>query len=289
MRNTGRLQKSIAAVSGNRQVILACVFFGLMAATRTNAEIITVGDQQATATVAMADIDHSTWDALLQKYVNERGMVNYSALKSSAADMQSLEAYLNHLSSAKVEPASAANRNAQLAFWINSYNAVTLHGMLREYPTKSIKDHASRFGGYNIWKHYQLFVDGKPYSLDDMEHKILRKMDEPRIHFAVVCASISCPRLLNRAYVPDKLEEQLQLNTRDFFAQPGNFRYDVGKRRAYLSSIMKWYGTDFAPTAVTQLKKLVEYLPDAAAQQAVTSGKFKVSYQKYDWGINEAK
>ena len=113
-----------ADINKNRHVIAACMLFGMMAGTRASAQAIQVGDPQPAAAVSMADIDHSTWDALLQKYVNQRGMVKYAALKSNAADMQVLDSYLKHLSSARVEPATAANRNDQLAFWINSYKAI---------------------------------------------------------------------------------------------------------------------------------------------------------------------
>ena len=198
-------------------------------ACQADAKVIYVGQQQTSQSLAMSEVDHTTWNRLLQKYVNRRGLVDYAAWKSHESDLQSLSGYLDHLSAARVEPISSTNRSAQLAFWINAYNAVTVHGILREYPTDSIKDHVSRFGGYSIWKHYQLYVNGNPYSLDDMEHKVLRKMDEPRIHFAVVCASISCPRLLNEAYLPQSLEQQLAENTHDFFSQSGNFRYDAGK------------------------------------------------------------
>jgi len=249
------------------------------------AEVIIVGKQNARPALALDQIDHSTWDTLLQKYVDLRGNVNYRAWHASSGDRKSLDAYLDHLSSGSAE--ASASREGKLAFWINAYNAVTVRGILREYPTTSIKNHVSNFGGFNIWKHFKLYVGGQAYSLNDMEHNILRKMNEPRIHMAIVCASKSCPRLLNRAFSVATLESQLQENTRYFLAQPGNFRYDASKNRVYLSSIFKWYGTDFAPTPQGQLKKLVTSLPDAASRRAAQSGDFRVTYQKYDWGLNE--
>jgi hypothetical protein len=106
---------------------------------------------------------------------------------------------------------------------INAYNAVTVRGILREYPTSSIQNHAAKWLGYNIRKDLLLLVGGQPYSLDQIEHEILRKLDEPRIHFAIVCASRSWPRLGNRAYTAADLENQLDFNTQAFFADPGNF------------------------------------------------------------------
>ena len=116
-----------------------------------------------------------------------------------------------------------AKRESQLAFWINAYNAVTIRGILREYPTTSIRSHTPRLFGYHIWKDLKLYVGGKPYSLDQIEYEVLRQMDEPRIHFATVCASISYPNLLNEAYVPGELEIQLAANAKDFFRASRTF------------------------------------------------------------------
>ncbi len=267
-----------------RDILASSAFTFACLAGISNAQVVTVGRPSSSQAISMDRIDHTSFDKLLQKYVDVRGDVNYKAWRSDTASMTALDDYLNHLASASVS--APASRESKLSFWINAYNAVTLRGILREYPTTSIKNHVSNLGGYNIWKHFKLVVDGKPYSLDDMEHAVLRKMDEPRIHFAVVCASKSCPRLLNRAFTAATLEKQLAENARYFFSLPTNFRYDATKNRVYLSSILKWYGTDFAATPTKQLQRLAQYLP-AGAQSAIAQGRFKVTYQKYDWGINE--
>ena len=147
--------------------------------------------RQTTGTVSLDDIDHSEWDQLLRKYVDDNGMVNYRAWHASQTDRRKLSQYLNQLSTAS--SGASSSRDGKLAFWINAYNAVTVHGILREYPTSSIRNHTAKLYGYNIWKDLKLQVDGSAYSLDDIEHKLLRKMGEPRIHFAIVCASIGCP------------------------------------------------------------------------------------------------
>ena len=159
-------------------------------------------------------MNHGPWDGLLKAYVNAQGEVNYAAWHRSPQAIAQLDAYLAHLSMA--EPSLKASREATFAFWVNAYNAVTIKGILREYPTTSIKKHTPVIG-YNIWKHLLLQVGDQQISLNDMEHKVLRKMGDPRIHFAIVCASISCPRLLNEAYQPKTLEEQLTRNTQQFF------------------------------------------------------------------------
>ena len=125
------------------------------------------------------------------------GMVNYAAWRGTDTDRKSLQNYLVRLSQAS--PAVKASRAGQLAFWINAYNATTIEGILQVYPTSSIRNHTAKVAGYNLWKDLPLLVGGKPHSLDAMEHQILRKMGEPRIHFAIVCASVGCPRLMNEA------------------------------------------------------------------------------------------
>lgn len=232
--------------------------------------------------ISMDDIDHSPWDALLKKRVDKNGLVNYRAIKGSRAELLALDNYLKHLSTANVR--EKCTREAKLAFWINAYNAVTVHGILREYPTTSIRNHTAKLG-YNVWKDLKLFVGGQPYSLDDMEHKVLRKMNEPRIHFAVVCASIGCPRLLNSAYMPKKVNEQLDLNAKDFFSRPQNFRHRGSEFQ--LSSILDWYGKDFGATSTTQLKRISEWLPTDAARRAAATGRGKISFLEYSWKLNQ--
>jgi len=246
-----------------------------------------VGTQEFTRGRSIDAIDHNTYDALLQKYVDDNGDVNYTAWKASAQDVRRLDAYLNHLSSA--DPSAKSSRRAQLAYWINAYNAVTLKGILREYPTSSIRKHTSKVFGYNIWHDLLLYSGGKAYSLDTIEHKILRPAGEPRIHFAVVCASRSCPKLLNRAYTAESLESQLVKNTRDFFANPDNFRYDMSAGRMSLSAILKWFAEDFGDTQTAQLRTIAPYLPTETARRAARSGSVSISYLDYDWGLNDQK
>lgn len=234
--------------------------------------------------VSIDQIDHASYDQLLQKYVNDDGMVAYKAWHGNATDRKQLKDYLAHLSQAS--PKKPASREAKLAYWMNAYNAVTIEGILRVYPTSSIRNHTAKVWGYNIWKNLLLHVGEQKFSLEDIEHKVLRKMDEPRIHFAIVCASIGCPRLLNRAYVADSVEEQLATNTKDFFSRSQNLKM-TGNTLA-LSKIVDWYGTDFAPSPEQQVQKLVKYFPEST-QQVVSKGNFRVSYQSYDWDLNEQK
>ncbi|CAN5857670.1 DUF547 domain-containing protein [soil metagenome] len=231
------------------------------------------------------EVVHSDFDALLQRYVDANGQVDYARWKATPADVQALEAYLNRLSC--VNRRSPARRAAQFAYWINAYNALTLHGILREYPTSSIRNHTARFGGYNVWKDLLLWVDGQQYSLDDIEHAILRKMEEPRIHLALVCASKGCPPLWNRAYTADGLDTQLTANGQRFFASPANFRADSRARTVAISKLFEWYGTDFAPTPAGQLRALGPMLP--AGSDWTWGPDVRVRYLNYDWSLNDQR
>ena len=237
--------------------------------------------------VSMDKIDHSAWDKLLRKYVDNNGMVNYRGWHASASDRQQLGSYLSTLSTASRKLPSTPE--AKKAFWINAYNAVTVSGILQVYPTSSIRNHTAKLFGYNIWNDYQLYVDGEAFALESMEHKILRKMSDPRIHFAIVCASVGCPRLLNQAYVPERLDEQLDINAKDFFSRSQNFKYDVSKKQFELSSILSWFGEDFGSDQKTQLRRIAPWLPTPEAKQAAEQGNVSVSFQDYNWNLNEQK
>lgn len=230
----------------------------------------------------MQEVQHESWDGLLKKYVDEAGMVDYKSWQASPADSRALDSYLEILSTAQIE---GAEPKVALAFWINAYNAVTVKGILREYPTSSIRNHTARVVGYNIWHDLKLSVDGQDFSLDQIEHQVLRTMGEPRIHFAIVCASIGCPRLLSEAYVPEELDEQLERNTREFFAQPTKFGVDIQSRKVQLSPILKWFGEDFGDSETERLEFIAQYAPEAA-QPLLQSGKANVSYLDYDWDLN---
>ncbi|MBC8356747.1 MAG: DUF547 domain-containing protein [Planctomycetes bacterium] len=258
----------------------------LISGTATAGAKVTVGrNVAASERISIDQIDHSHWNVLLKKYVDQAGNVNYTAWKHSRQDEQQLDAYLAQLSHA--DSRKRASREAILAFWINAYNAVTIKGILREYPTTSIRNHTARVFGYNIWKDLLLVVGGEAYYLEQIEHEILRKMNEPRIHFAIVCASTSCPKLRNEAYLGQTLDEQLADNARDFFAKSGNFRYDPSSRRFHVSSILSWFAEDFGKDQAAQLRAIAPHLPTPATQQAARTNAVRISYLDYDWGLND--
>jgi hypothetical protein len=273
----------------NRRQLLLAAFVLATSSCRTSKEAeagqkVIVGRQvPSNQHVSMDKIDHALWDGLLRKYVDAAGRVDYSAWKSASQDVLALDNYLRGLSRADAN--IRTSREGRLAFWINAYNAVTIRGILREYPTSSIRNHTARLYGYNIWHDLLLVVGQSKISLYDIEHEVLRKSDEPRIHFAIVCASHSCPRLRNEAYTSLKLERQITASTQEFFADPDIFRYVDGT--FYLSPILKWYSDDFGHDRGDLLRYIAPYLPDRTAQQAAASGAGRVSYLGYDWGLND--
>jgi hypothetical protein len=264
-------------------VVVATLAISQLVSARAKVQV--GGPCAATDRPSLAAVDHGALDALLQKYVDDRSLVAYAKWKGNADDVQALDQYLTRMGC--VDLGKSAAKTAQLAYWINVYNALTIHGILREYPTTSIRNHTAKLGGYNIWKDLLLWVDGKNYSLDDIEHKILRKMGEPRIHVAIVCASIGCPPLANRAYTAKDLDCQLAANARRFFARPVNFRADERSQTVYVSELLKWYGTDFAPTPAEQMKALRPYFPSSETLSWIEETGVTVEYLDYNWGLND--
>lgn len=243
--------------------------------------------QRVAGRVSFDQVNHKPWDSLLNKYVDKDGYVDYHAWRSSTSDGRLLGSYMTSLSQA--DPQAQSSKEAKLAFWINAYNAVTVYGILREYPTTSIRNHTAKLVGYNIWKDLQLFVGGRPHSLEAIEHQILRKMGEPRIHFAIVCASIGCPRLLNQAYTAAGVQNQLELNAKDFFSRQQNFQFDERSQRFQMSAIMSWFGDDFGPNQPAQLRMIARWLPTQGAQAAAQRGAGSVSFFKYNWNLNDRR
>jgi hypothetical protein len=212
---------------------------------------------------------HDSWNILVKEYVQKNGNVDYEGFKGKEAELKKYLAYL-----AGFDPSASWSQNEKLAYYINLYNAGTVALILEYYPVESIKD-ISRPWGQNRIK-----VGEKTLSLGDIEHKILRKMNEPRIHFAINCASYSCPKLLNEAYTPDKMEMQLQAATFNFINDRSKNR--ITENSLELSAIFKWYKSDF-----TEKRSLITYL-QPYTKISINKGA-KISYLSYDWRLNEGK
>ena len=212
---------------------------------------------------------HNVWDELLQKYVDNSGNVDYKSFRNGAAK---LNAYLDAL--AKNSPTTAWSKNEKLAYYINLYNAATVKLILDNYPTNSIKD-IKKPWGKDIVK-----VGNDLVSLGYIEHKVLRKMDEPRIHFAINCASYSCPKLINEAFTASAMERQLEAATKGFINDPTRNQFNANE--AKLSEIFKWYKGDFTDNGT-----LLEYINGYLSTPLAVATKIK--YLPYNWSLNEKK
>lgn len=220
-------------------------------------------------------INHQTWNDLLKKHVNEKGNVNY---KGFVNDTALLNHYLNHLTQNK--PTEKWSKNAQLAYWINVYNAFTVKLIVDHYPVASIKDIKKGIPFIStVWDIKFIEFDDETIDLNKVEHGILRKQfEEPRIHFAINCASFSCPRLLNEAYTAEKLEDQLNFMTKDFLNDLKRNR--ITENEVQLSKIFNWFKGDFIKNS-TLIEFLNEYAPIKIAENA------NISYLDYSWQLNE--
>ena len=224
---------------------------------------------------------HNIFTDILQKYVTD-GLVNYKAL----AQDQEFETYLNQLSN--TDPSKLSEKE-ELAFWINTYNAFTIKVILDYYPVKSIND--IKFGEKSIWDENFISINKKKYSLNEIEHKILRvKFNEPRIHFAIVCASISCPELQNESYEADNLDKQLQEQTVKFLRDKKRNSFDLKNKKANISKIFEWFGEDFGKTDKNILTYISKFLSEDVRKDINQNiNKWTISYKKYDWNLNEIK
>ena len=234
----------------------------------------------ATIIVAQSGISHKPFDELLQKYVDENGLVNYKGLSSERPKLRS---YLTSLE--KNEPSDGWTDDEQLTYWINAYNAFTLELILEHYPVKSIKDIGSKVKIPFVntpWDIKFINIGDEEYDLNNIEHGIIRKkFDEPRIHFALVCAAISCPKLQNTAYLPETLDSQLTKAAKDFMGDPSKNEIKSSSK-ANLSKLFSWYGGDF-----TRKMSLVDYINQYS--ETKLDKRARLNYMEYDWALNEQK
>lgn len=224
----------------------------------------------STTANSAVNLDHSAWTELLQKHVNSNGDVAYKAFKK---DREQLDEYLNMLS--KNKPTKAWSVQEQLAYYINLYNAHTVALILDNYPLKSIKDIDSP------WAKAIVPVGNKELSLGGIENSILRKMNEARIHFAINCASISCPKLLNQAYTAAKIDEQLDKVTREFINSDKN---EISENSAKLSSVFDWYKIDFVTEESNSIREYINQYSETKINRGT-----KISFKDYNWNLNEQK
>ncbi len=244
--------------------------------------IILFGLLSLRLTAAEFDHTHSNLTEVLKLHVKD-ARVDYAGLKAKPAG---LNRYLDQLAAVSRVEFDAWRGPRRIAFLCNAYNAWTLRLIIDHYPVKSIKDIGGLFSG--PWDQAIVRLFGETITLDTLEHKILRKeFDEPRIHFALVCAAKGCPRLRNEAYVNTRLDEQLTDQAKRFLAASDQNRVDADAHMVYLSPIFKWYGGDFEKKSGSVLAALKPYWPESSSSVALEKGSFKIRYTDYDWSLNE--
>ena len=212
-------------------------------------------------------INHTTWNQLLKKHVSDQGKVDYLGFKK---DLTDLNAYLDWLSNSK--PSEIWSKDQLMAFWINAYNALTIKLIVDRYPISSIKDI------YSPWNIKVITIANKTLSLNNIEHDILRKMGDPRIHFGIVCASISCPKLQNEAFNTQNTNRLLNKASKEFLAD--STKNELTTDAAELSKIFKWFAKDFK-----QEGSLIDFLNKFADIRIASNA--TISFKDYNWGLNE--
>lgn len=213
----------------------------------------------------------SIFNSLLQEHVTDSGVVDYKAFKNNEAKLDTYIAYLE-----KTSPNKSWSENKQKAFWINAYNAYTIKLILKNYPIKSIMNIKEK--GKTAWKIPFAKVGGKTYTLDHIEHKILRKkLFDPKIHVGVNCASGSCPKLGNIAFTEENVNATLEKLMKEFINDTS--RNKLSNKKVQISSIFDWFKGDF-----THNGSVIDYLNTYADTKIKSNA--KISYLKYDWSLN---
>lgn len=214
---------------------------------------------------------HKQWNQLLQAHVDNNGDVDYKAFQKNQAQ---LDAYLDLLN--ENPPQDSWTTNEKKAYLINAYNAFTVKLIIDNYPVESIRKIGGLFN--NPFSTEFAKLGGKAYSLDDIEKGMLLKMGDPRVHFAVNCASESCPKLVNEAYLASQLDKQLEAAARSFVNSDKN---KLSNNKLELSKIFKWYASDFEIEGNSIIDFINRYSDETISEDA------SINYLSYSWKLNE--
>lgn len=246
------------------------------------------------------DHGHGAWEQLLRQHVVVAADGNSSAVRYAGMKRQqaALRAYLDTLAGVTPEAYEQWSRPQRLAFLINAYNAWTVELILTRYPgLKSIKDLGSFLE--SPWKKKFVRLLGQQRHLDDIEHGLIRApgaFDDPRIHVAVVCASVGCPMLRNEAFVAERIDAQLDDAMRRFLSDRSRNRFEADGGRLAVSKIFDWYRKDFEQghQGLMSLQALFarhadSLAPTAQAQAQVRAGRYRLAFLDYDWTLNDAR
>jgi hypothetical protein len=254
----------------------------------------------ASSAFAQFDQSHKAFDDLLKKHVVHSASGNASSVSYSGfqKDRAALKVYLDAASAVPEATYKSWPKPQQLAFLINVYNAYTIELILTKYPNvKSIRELGTTFTKPWGLKFFKLF--GKETTLDNIEHDMIRAegvFNDPRIHVAVVCASIGCPMLRNEVFTAEKIDVQLDDGMKRFLSDRARNRYSVESKKLEISKIFDWYKKDFvkghkgfASLEATLSKYADQLADDPAARAEIKAGKVAISYLDYDWNLNDKK
>lgn len=240
---------------------------------------------EARSTVARDSVDHGPFKDVLDRFVDARGNVDYARLKSVSDSV--LVPYLQQYATVDL---SRLDRDERLALWINAYNAFTLKLIVDHYPVENIWAITPGPAEPKEDSPFELDVGrvaDTVRTLDEIEHEIIReRFDEPRIHFALVCAAQSCPRLRKEAYVGDRLHQQLEDQTRTFLHDRTKNQIPAGENTILLSRILDWYGEDFGPSTDALQRFFAAYF-DGEVSARLENAEYDVEFQSYDWALND--
>jgi len=239
------------------------------------------------------EFDHSPWDHVLKEFVNEQGRVDYAALKASPAE---LDRYVTELAaqSPASDPQNFPTRQSQLAYWINAYNALVMKGVIDHWPVESVR----KIGGlpYSFFWRKKFVLGERKYTLDAIEGIMRKNLAEPRIHFALVCAANSCPRLQRKAYTPENTEGLLEDAARFYINEPRNLRIDPDHNEVTIARIFSFYHEDFenyvreknlTGTGQPILDYIRVYASEENRGRLEALNHSRLGHFDYDWGIND--
>lgn len=240
------------------------------------ATILIVGFCGAACPAFAFDHSHALFAAVLRQHVTN-GLVNYRALKQNPRE---LNAYLGEANKVKESAFKQWRREQQLAFLLNLYNASVLKLIIDDYPLKSIK----KIGGWfnRPWDVEVVPLFGNRANLGYLEHELIRKYREPRIHFALVCGALGCPELRPEPYLQEKLDAQLSDQGRKFMRDQTKNRVDAESKTLYLSPIFRWFAEDFTKYSGSVVRFVQAYRPD------MPNAAWKIRYTDYDWSLNDS-
>jgi hypothetical protein len=241
---------------------------------------------QAHDPASKIQVDHRPWQDFLDRYVVRRPL-GFNLVRYAAVDRSGKEALDRYIGALAGVPVRRLNRAAQLAYWINLYNALTIRTVLAHIPVSSIRDINISPGWFSRgpWGAKLVTVDGKRVSLDEIEHRILRPIwRDARLHYALNCASMGCPEISRRAFAPDNTEEILDRAARRFVNHPRAVRFDGD--RLLVSSLYHWYGADFGASEAVIIAHIRGFAKPKLARRL--EGLQSFADGGYDWSLNAA-